>query len=435
MMMRIAIIGAGIGGLTAAFDLVNAGHAVTIFERDQKPGGLAGGFKKEAWDWSVENFYHHWFWTDKPMLKLIEDLGLSEKVVFSKPKTVVYHSGDFFPLDSVSAVLKFPGFSFIDKMRFGIVTAYLKYLSGWRRLEKYTAVDWIKRFYGGNLYKVFFEPLLVGKFHDHYQDVNMAWMWARFKARSAKLGTYQGGFQQFLDDFSQILSEKGVIFKYNTTIKEITPQHDERLSIKNIQGSVNHFDQVLVTIPPPLFAKMVPILPDEYLNKINKLKGTGAIVMVFELCRQLSEQGYYWYNMPKSAGFPFLALLEHTNFVSSIHFNWIHIVYCGDYLDNNHPYFSYSESELADLYLSAFNKINPGFSNDWIVDKWLFKAPFAQPIPFINHSKILADIKTPIKGLFLASMSQIYPWDRGTNYAVAFAHQATQIMLSEQKNG
>ena len=99
--MNIAIIGAGVGGLTAAYDLVKAGHCVKIFERDEKPGGLAGGFKKEQWDWSVEKFYHHWFYTDKPMLQLIDDLGLSEMVVFSKPKTVVYHAGDFFPLDSV----------------------------------------------------------------------------------------------------------------------------------------------------------------------------------------------------------------------------------------------------------------------------------------------------------------------------------------------
>jgi protoporphyrinogen oxidase len=429
--MKIAIIGAGIGGLTAAFNLVKAGHTVTIFERENKPGGLAGGFKKEEWDWSVENFYHHWFWTDKPMLNLIKDLGLSEKVVFRKPKTVVYHSGDFFPLDSVTAVLKFPGFTLMDKLRFGIVTAYLKYLSGWRKLEKFTAVDWIKRYYGENLFKIFFEPLLIGKFNDNYLDVNMAWMWARFKARSAKLGTYRGGFQQFLDDFTQTLSQKGVEFKFNTTIAEITPNDDAGLTVKNIQGVFHHFDQVLVTTPPPLLAKMVPMLPVDYRNKIQKLKGTGAIVMVFALKRQLSEQGYYWYNMPKSAGFPFLALVEHTNFVSSDHFDGNHIVYCGDYLDSGHPYFSYSESELADLYLTAFNRINPEFSSDWIIDKWLFKAPFAQPIPFVNHSKNLAEIRTPIKGLFLASMSQIYPWDRGTNYAVSFAHQATQMMLDE----
>ncbi len=43
----------------------------------------------------------------------------------------------------------------------------------------------------------------------------------------------------------------------------------------------------------------------------------GAVVMTLSLKQQLSEQGYYWYNIPKSAGFPFLAVVEHTNFVSA----------------------------------------------------------------------------------------------------------------------
>ena len=428
--MKIAIIGAGVGGLTAAYELSKAGHAVTIYEREERPGGLAGGFKLEEWDWTVEKYYHHWFSTDKPMLSLIEELQLSNNVIFRKPKTVVYHDGGFFPLDSVSAVLRFPGFSFLDKMRFGLVTAYLKYVSGWKKLEKFTAVDWIERYYGKNLYKVFFEPLLVGKFDAHYRKVNMAWMWARFKARSAKLGTYRGGFQAFLDDFTRILKDRGVLFNFNTTVTNISEDETRGLQIELAVGSRENFDQVLVTLPPHLLLKLAPALPEEYTKKISRLQGTGAIVMVFALTQRLSEKGYYWYNLPKSAGFPFLALVEHTNFMDETFFNGDHIVYCGDYLDKSHPYFSLSENELAHIYLDAFDKINPEFSKSWIKQHWLFKTPFAQPIPGIDHSQRIPEIETPINGLFLASMSQIYPWDRGTNFAVSFARKAAKLMLS-----
>jgi len=429
--MNIAIIGAGVGGLTAAFDLVNAGHTVSVFERENSPGGLAGGFKLQEWDWSVEKYYHHWFWTDKPILNLIDDLGLSKNIIFSKPKTVVYHNGDFFPLDSIPAVLKFPGFSLIDKIRFGFVTAYLKYVAGWKRLENYTAVEWIKRYYGEKLYQVFFEPLLLGKFNDHYLDVNMAWMWARFKARSAKLGTYRRGFQQFLDDFTEILKTKGVKFHFSTPIQEVVRKDKNMFSLETSSKTYEYFDQVLITLAPHLMEKLVPALPADYLKKTKQQKGTGAIVLIFALDHPLSEQGYYWYNLPKSAGFPFLALVEHTNFVNQKFFNGNHIVYCGDYLDKNHPYFSYTESDLADLYMTAFQRINPDFSQSWVKHYWLFKTPFAQPIPGINHSQKLLSIRTPMEGLFIASMSQVYPWDRGTNYAVAFAHEAAREMLAE----
>ncbi|MEK6222170.1 MAG: FAD-dependent oxidoreductase [Chloroflexota bacterium] len=89
--MKIAIIGAGYAGMSAAFDLNNAGHVVTIYEASEKPGGLAAGFKEPGWDWSVEKYYHHWFESDEHMMGIIEELGLRENVIFPRPLTVVLH--------------------------------------------------------------------------------------------------------------------------------------------------------------------------------------------------------------------------------------------------------------------------------------------------------------------------------------------------------
>lgn len=426
--MKIAIIGAGISGLTAAYDLQKAGHAVVVYERESQPGGLAGGFKQAKWDWSLEKYYHHWFRTDKPILTLIDELGLSENVIFKQPKTVVFHDGNFYPLDSVIAVLKFPGFSFLNKMRFGFITAYLKYVSSWEHLEKHTAAAWIERYYGKDLYDIFFKPLLVGKFDQYYKDVTMAWFWARFKVRSTRLGTYRGGFQAFLNHFSKILDQNGVRFVFNTNVTRILTAADETLQIEIDWGEPEHFDQVLNTLSPQLLPNLIPSLPESYLEKVRRLKSTGAVVVIYSLKHQLSSEGYYWYNMPKSTGFPFLALVEHTNFVKSKYFNNEHIIYCGDYLESSHPYFSKSDNELAELYLSAFKKINSLFTEEWVNQYWVYRTPFAQPVPVVNHSQNLLEIETPIKGLFLASMSQVYPWDRGTNFAVSFAHQAVRVM-------
>jgi uncharacterized protein with NAD-binding domain and iron-sulfur cluster len=41
--MKIAIIGAGYAGMSAAYDLKKAGHEVTIYETANKVGGLAAG--------------------------------------------------------------------------------------------------------------------------------------------------------------------------------------------------------------------------------------------------------------------------------------------------------------------------------------------------------------------------------------------------------
>jgi len=429
-MKRIAVIGAGAGGLAAAYDLAKAGHQVTIFEKESTPGGLAAGFKETEWDWSLEKFHHHWFQTDRSILGLIKELGLAEKVQFHRPKTVVYFNGDFYPFDSPIAALLFPGLSFFDKMRFGFVTVYLRYLAGWKPLEKHTAHAWMKKYYGEKVYAAMLEPLLVGKFSSHYQDVNMAWFWARFKARTSKLGTFEGGFQAFLDQFAEILARSGVHMVFNTGIRKISPLKDGRVELE-MDKSKEVYDQVLATVPPFLLAKLAPDLGNAYIQKLNALKNIGAVVLIFSLKKQLSTKGYYWFNLPKSAGFPFLALVEHTNFLPASHYNNEDLVYCGDYLENSHEYFSLTKEEMISRFLPSMKKINPEFSKEWVVKSWLFRAPYAQPVPGINHSQKIPEIQTPIPNLFFASMSQVYPWDRGTNYAVELGRKAARIMNAQ----
>jgi len=429
--MNIAIIGAGIGGMAAAHDFVNAGHKVTIFEAAPIVGGLAAGFKDENWDWSVEQFYHHWFQTDSDMLGLIRELGLQDKVIFPLPKTVVYYKGNFYPLDSPKAALTFPGFTLLDMARFGFVTLYLRYLADWKPLEKVTAHEWMRKYYGEKLYQTNFEPLLEGKFGPYYKEVNMAWFWARFKARSTRLGTFTGGFQAFSDAFADNLRARGVDIRLSTPVEQITPLPDGKLSLTLPGGTSETFDRCLVTVGPGLMARLAPALPQNYLQGLLNLQSMGAVVMVLALKHQLSTQGYYWYNLPKNAGYPFLALVEHTNYVSPEHFGGDHIVYAGDYLEKGHEYFSLSKEELLERFLPAFSRINPNFTPDWVRKSWLFRAAYAQPVPLVNHSKNIPAIKTPLPGLYFASMSQVYPWDRGTNFAVQIARKAARQVLEE----
>ena len=431
--MKIAIIGAGISGMTAAFDLQQAGHEVDIYESSNFVGGLASGFKEPQWNWSLEHYYHHWFTGDSDILGLIEELGLRDRVIFSRPKTVVYHNGSFFPLDSPLAALTFPGFRFIDMVRFGLVTVYLRYLSSWQKLEKYTAEEWMRKWYGENVYRTTYEPLLMGKFGPYYKKVNMAWMWARLKVRSTQLGTFQGGFQAFCDTFASTLHLQGVNIKLNTPVQKISPNANNGIQIET-ENEILNYDQCLVTTSPQLLSRIAPGLPDDYLKSFLELKHLGAVVLVLALRRRLSQEGYYWFNLPKTAGYPFLALVEHTNFVSPKNFGWDHIVYCGDYLEPDHEYFDLSKDELLKLFLPSLARFNKQFNKEWIRSSWLFKTKYAQPVPLLNHSKNIPEIRTPIQGLYFACMSQVYPWDRGTNFAVRIARDAARLMLEDQNN-
>lgn len=432
--MKIAVIGAGVGGMSAAYDLAKAGHQVTIFEAADHTGGLAAGFKQPHWDWSVEKFYHHWFQTDSSMLGLIAELGLSDQVMFPRPVTVMYHEGRFYPFDSILAALLYPGLGWgLGKIRFGLVGLYLRLTKNWRALEKTTVDAWMRKWAGDRVYEQMWEPMMVGKFGEKYaKQVNMAWMWARLHARTTRLGTFQGGFQAFCDQFAGILRGMGVEIQLSTAVMNLSAAPEGKVSLQ-LTGESLVFDQVLNTTSPALMARMAPDLPPDYLKGLLNLKSMGAVVMVLSLRQQLSEQGYYWFNLPKSAGFPFLALVEHTNFLPTEHYGGDHILYCGDYLETDHEYFQLSKEELLQRFLPSFQRINPNFKPDWVKESWLFRTHYAQPIPLVNHSANIPSIRTPITGLYFASMSQVYPWDRGTNFAVKIGREAAQMMLKDSQ--
>ena len=429
---HIAIIGAGFAGLSAAWDLAKAGQKVTILEASAEPGGLASGFKEPHWDWSVERFYHHWFQTDSNLLGLIDELGWADEVVFPRPISVMYYKGKFYPFDSIPAALAYPGLGFgINKIRFGLVGLYLKLTNNWRTLEKTTTDAWMRKYAGNKVYESMWQPMMIGKFGETWHDkVNMAWMWARIHVRTSRLGTFKGGFQVFANKFAAKLAEKGVEICYNTRVSSLQRLEDGRISVRFADGGEEkRFDQVLVTLSPGMMAKMAPDLPSDYLAGLLKLKSMGAVVMTVSIKHPLSPEGYYWYNIPKQAGFPFLSLVEHTNFLKPEYFGGDHILYIGDYLETDHPNFTKSDEELAEEFLPHLKKINPAFNRDWVNKIWVSKTSYAQPIPLLNHSANIPPIETPIPNLYFASMSQVYPWDRGTNFAVEIGRRAAKLML------
>jgi protoporphyrinogen oxidase len=425
--MRIGIIGAGFTGLTAAYRLSQQGHQVVVFEKEKIPGGLAIGFSGNNWDWQLEKHYHHWFESDSSVLSLAREINY--KVNFIRPITATFVNKEITQLDSPSSLLKFNHLSFADRFRTAFGLSLLKFSPLWKPFEKITAKSFIQNIMGKKSWEVLWEPLFKGKFGEYANTISAVWFWSRIYKRSETLGYPEGGFQSFANSIEKVAKKHGVTFRYNVQVDSVHSNSDKTILINTNGGKSQLFDRVVNTLPTPIVIKMTPDLPAEYAKKYAQLKGLGAVNLVLSLKHQLLSKTY-WLNI-NDRQFPFLAVVEHTNFISPIHYNNEHIVYIGNYLPSNHRYFSFDSTQLLKEFTPYIKKINPSFSPKWINASWAWRAPYAQPIVTTNYSQYIPPLTSPITNLYLANMQQVYPWDRGTNYAVELGNKVASLCDTE----
>lgn len=424
--MNIAIIGAGFTGLAAAYELQKKGHTVTIFEKDSRPGGLAIGYQEKEWEWSLEYHYHHWFTNDHSVLNLAKEINYP--VLIRRPKTSVYVKNHLYQLDSPLKLLTFPKLSPIERFRMAATLGVLRYNPLWKPYEKVHAIPFLKTTMGKKGYEMIWEPQLINKFGDYKDEMSLAWFWARIKKRTSSLAYPSGGFLKFAESLADEIINRGGKIHYETEIIELTDTQTVLVTYKDAKGKVHKqtFDKSLVTVPAFLFLKIAPQLPQDYQAALSVFKGIGASNIVLRLSEPFFKDDTYWLSVcDKNA--PVMAIVEHTNFMDKVHYNNEHIVYLGNYLAPTDPKFKLSKQELLKQYDPLLKKINPHYQTS-LIDYQLFRAPFAQPIVGVNYSRIVPNMITPLPHVYLANIQQVYPWDRGTNYAVELGQKVTQLM-------
>ena len=415
--MKIAIVGAGFTGLSAALYLSQNQHQVTIFEKESSLGGLAASFKQPDWLWTLEKHYHHWFTNDSYALKLIKQMNLESDLFFPKSLTSVYYHSKQFPLNTPFHVLSFTPLNLAERIRTGMILLYLKLLPPKYaiRLEKFTAYDWLRTNFGQRPFDILWKPLLQGKFGRYAKTVNMAWFWARIKKRTSRLGYLKGGYNRLLESVLKEIKKTGGQILFSTPF-------DHKLK--------SQFDKIIITTPSAVFVNMFPNLPSDYKNKLKKIIHLHALNLMI-ISKEKFLDTTYWLNINEKK-FPFIGIVQHTNLVNSKYYNNQHITWVANYLPADHPYITMSTEKLFYIYRPFLQKINPSF-NLKLKDKnlKLFFGPSAQPVCQINYSKLKPDFITPISNVYLANMDMVYPWDRGTNYAIELGYKVAKHVESE----
>lgn len=431
---EVIIIGAGYTGLSAALDLCKAGCKVTIYEADGDIGGLAGTFELTP-GVRVEKFYHHWFTSDLDVLGLIDELGLSHLKQYRSSNTGLYYTNSVFRLASPLDLLTFSPLPLLDRIRTGLMALYARRVQDWNPLEDISAKEWLIKHGGKKAYDAIWNPLMQGKFGVEADNVSAVWIWNKLKLRGSSrdkkggesLVYFGGGFGALTDGIRSALEEMGVAIHLKTPVESILVENGRSIGVKTAQG-VHKADKVLSTIPLPQFLQITPQLPEAFRSQCEQIRFLGNSCLVLRLARSLSST--YWLNVADPT-FPFVGIIEHTNLDSKENYNGDHIVYLSKYLPTSEELFSFTTDEMLEYCIPFIQRIFPEFDKSWILSHHVWKAHYSQPVITKQYSSSIPDLKTPVENLWLCTMAQIYPEDRGTNYAVRYGRRVAKDILRE----
>jgi protoporphyrinogen oxidase len=447
--MRIAVLGAGVAGLAAAYRLCGEGHACDVYERWPGLGGQAATL--DVGDGHLlERYYHHLFKSDRHIQHLCAELGLPDEIEWVPSSVAIFSQDALHPFSSPLDILRFKPLSLRSRVRMGKAVLFLQ-----RRhrdvepFEDMRARDWVEQNMGQEVWDTVWGPLLRQKFSDAADDLSMAWLWSKLtvrrqikgeQARTELLGYPRASFErlfQRLRDAIESLGGRVLLDRpaarldrdgHDLMVAAGAPDsfrrgHDPRRF--DTPDPPQRYDAVIATVPSDVFTQLLSKelageVGDEYLGRLRSIEYHAALCMLLELDRPLTP--YYWSNIADGE-FPFIGLIEHTNFVGPERYGGRRFVYVANYKPAGDPLLEMGPDELLDVYEPYIRRVNPDFSRGWIRRRWLFREPSAQPVVTVGYHRRIPPLETGAKGLFLANTTQVYPEDRGTNYAVRLGEQ------------
>ena len=441
--MRVGVIGGGIAGLAAAYELTRQGHFVEVFEQADFLGGQASTF--EVFGGRLERGYHHLFTSDTDITDLIKELNLGDQLAWLESSVGFYvdrgDGGKIWDFATPKDLLMFKPLSLLSRLKVGIWSLILKNSKNYRKFENITAKDWLLKRMGLSAYEVIWEPLLRGKFGEFYDRISMTWIWGKMRLRVGSrkksgtdelLGYPMGSFGEIIDRLALKITQNGGVIHTSATVSQIVESRGSATSLDvTLHDSASErrdYDAIVATTPSYVFSRLAPPMPEIYQSKLDNIDYLSAVLMILVMDRPFTDK--YWLNIADRT-MPFVALIEHTNLIPRKLYGGKHILYVSNYPSRSSELYMKSPEELIDLFVPHLKKINPGFDRSHIIEYHHHRVDGAQPIVGLNYRLSIPEHRTPHKGLYLANTTQIYPEDRGTNYSVRMGRQVASMVMED----
>lgn len=417
-MKKFAVVGAGPMGLMAAVRLLDLGHQVDIYERDDRIGGMSAEFDFQGTP--IERYYHFICKTDYPLFGLLDRYGLSPKLQWTDTKMGYYYDGKLYRWGSPFALLSFPHLGIIDKFRYALHVMKTKGITDWGPLDKVNAREWITRWIGPRAYDVMWKDSFRLKFFDYADSLSASWIGTRIKriALSRRnlfnesLGYLEGGSSTLLEPMRRDIERRGGRIFLSTGVEQVTTQ-DGAVTGVMINGTQVAYDSVVSTAPIQYVPRMAPDLPAEFLAKIQRVENIPVACVILKLKHAISDN--FWMNI-SDAAIEIPGVIEYTNLYPQK--GPEKILYAPFYMPKTHPKWGLPNEALIEELLGYLPRLNPAFRPDWVIASHCHRYEFAQTICPPGFQDMLPPMRTPLAGFFMADTAYYYPEDRSISESV-----------------
>jgi len=423
---KIAVIGSGPMGLACAYELLKNNHQVDIYERDDRLGGMSACFDFDGL--TIERYYHFICHTDKPLFDLLDELKLSEKLRWQDTKMGFFYDGVLYKWGDPIHLLTFPKLDIISKLRYALHVFYTKNINNWAKLDQQNAIPWLKKWIGEKAYRMLWDYLFELKFYEHKENISAAWIGTRIKRVALSrtnlftenLGYLEGGTDTLLQALeSKIKANSGNIY-FNSGVERILSANNQVQGVL-VNGEKCFYDGVISTMPLPYVPRLAPELPPKIIAKIEDIHNCGVVCIILKLRSPLTDN--FWLNV-NDANLEIPGLIEYTNLYPMSE----SIVYIPFYMPKTHTKYNLDDSSFLEETIDYLHRINPAFTQDWIIATQVSRYEFAQPICTPDFYKQLPPMQTPIKGFVMADTSYYYPEDRSISESVKIGKKLAGLM-------